>query len=248
MNRSTVQKKFAVVTGGSKGIGLAIVQNFLEKNYNVAFCYRNENDALIIINKLSKFRKKLFPIQADMANPEEIKHFFKQVIEQFERIDVLVNNVGITRDGLLAMMNDKDIQYLIDVNLISHIYCCREVLKVMLPQRDGNIINISSISAFHPNRGQAVYAATKGAIESFTRALAVEVASKNIRVNAIAPGIIKTSMTNELLDRYTNIIENRVLCRRVGDVEDIVCGVDYLLSNNYVTGEVININGGLTLS
>lgn len=248
MSTLEAQDQFAVVTGGSKGIGLAIVRYLLEKNYHVAFCYRNENDVSKILDELSQFRKKLLPVQADMANIEEVKHFIKQVEQQFGRIDVLVNNAGITRDGLLATMNDKDIQQLLDVNLISYIYCCREVLKVMLPQRIGNIINISSISASHPNRGQAIYAATKGAVESLTRALAVEVASKNIRVNAIAPGIIQTSMTNTLLDRYSSIIDNRILCKRVGYTEDIVHGVDYLLNNSYVTGEIININGGLTLS
>lgn len=248
MNTLKTQDQFAIVTGGSKGIGLAIVRSLLEKNYHVAFCYRNESDASKALDELSNFRQKLLPVQADMANIEALKYFIDQVTQKFDRIDLLVNNAGITRDGLLAIMNDKDIQQLLSVNLISYIYCCREVLKVMLPQRSGNIINLSSVSALHPNRGQAVYAATKGAIESLTRALAVEVASKNIRVNAIAPGIIQTSMTNVLLERYTNIVENRILCRRIGHVEDIVQGVNYLLNNNYVTGEIININGGLTLS
>jgi 3-oxoacyl-[acyl-carrier protein] reductase len=248
MSKLKIKNQFAVVTGGSKGIGLAITKYLLENNYYVAFCYRNENDASKALDELSHFRKKLLPFRADMSNIEEIKYFIEQVVQQFGRIDVLVNNAGITRDGLLVSMNDKDIQQLLNVNLISYIYCCREVLKVMLSQRSGNIINLSSISASYPNRGQVIYAATKGAIESITRALAVEMASKNIRVNAIAPGLIQTSMTSALIDQYTSIIENRILCRRVGHVEDIVHGVDYILKNSYVTGEIININGGLSLS
>ncbi|MGJ0636690.1 SDR family NAD(P)-dependent oxidoreductase [Xenorhabdus bovienii] len=242
-------KKCAIVTGGSKGIGRAIVLSLLEKGYRVAFCYRNEMPQTAdFIAEVTRDYPDVLPIRADLAKAEDVSTFINTVSEAFGRIDLLVNNVGITRDGLLATMETKDIELLINNNLLSYILCSREVLKVMIPQRSGHIINISSISAKRPNKGQSIYAATKGGIESLTRALAVEVAAKNIRVNAVAPGIIQTEMSESLLKTHKELINNKVLLKRVGTVREITSSVHFLIENNYITGEVINVNGGIALS
>lgn len=248
MNMVAAEKKYAIVTGGSKGIGKAIVNYLLENNFHVAFSYRQSKDAQALIKEFSWGKEYLLPIQADMAIKDECERFIIETFTQFGRIDLLINNVGITRDGLLAASSNQDIMKVINTNLMSYIFCCREALRFMLPQKQGNIINISSISAERPNKGQSVYAATKGAVESLTKALAVEVAPKNIRVNAISPGIIGTSMVEGLLKTHRDIIEKRTLLKRMGSVGNIIHGISYLLENDYVTGEVININGGLSLS
>ncbi|WP_340613826.1 SDR family NAD(P)-dependent oxidoreductase [Xenorhabdus thailandensis] len=241
--------KSAIVTGGSKGIGKAIVLSLLDKGYRVAFCYRHETPQLTdFIAEMKLTYPDILPIKADLAKAEDINAFITRVIGTFDRIDLLVNNVGITRDGLLATMETKDIELLINNNLLSYILCSREVLKVMIPQRSGQIINISSISATRPNKGQSIYAAAKGGIESLTRALAVEVAPKNIRVNAVAPGIIQTEMTETLLSTHKEIINNKVLLKRIGHVNEITSAIHFLIENSYITGEVININGGIALS
>ncbi|CDH19383.1 SDR family NAD(P)-dependent oxidoreductase [Xenorhabdus bovienii] len=242
-------KKCAIVTGGSKGIGRAIVLSLLDRGYRVAFCYRNETPQTAdFIAEVTQNYPDVLPIRVDLAKAEDVSTFINTVIEAFGRIDLLVNNVGVTRDGLLATMETKDIELLINNNLLSYILCSREVLKVMIPQRSGLIINISSISATRPNKGQSIYAATKGGIESLTRALAVEVAPKKIRVNAVAPGIIQTEMTESLLKTHKELINNKVLLKRVGNVSEITSAVHFLIENNYMTGEVINVNGGLSLS
>ncbi|OTA19021.1 3-ketoacyl-ACP reductase [Xenorhabdus beddingii] len=242
-------KKCAIVTGGSKGIGRAIVLKLLEKGYRVAFCYRNETPQTAdFIAQVTHDYPDILPVKVDLAKADDVSTFMNTVSEAFGRIDLLVNNVGITRDGLLAVMDTKDIELLINNNLLSYILCSREVLKVMIPQRSGHIINISSISASRPNKGQSIYAATKGGIESLTRALAVEVAAKKIRVNAVAPGIIQTEMTESLLKVNKDIINNKVLLKRVGHVSEITSAICFLIENNYMTGEIINVNGGIALS
>lgn len=248
MKISSPEKKYAIVTGGSKGIGKAIVNYLLDNQYHIAFSYRQSEDMQKLMDDAGDKKRYLLPICADMSVREECVKFISEAYLKFNRVDLLVNNVGITRDGLLATASDRDIYNILNTNLLSYIFCCREVLKIMLPQRYGNIINISSISAQRPNKGQSVYAATKGAIESMTKALSVEMAPKNIRVNAIAPGIIITEMVEIFLKSNQDIIKDRVFLRKPGDVVHVIRGVEYLLNNDYVTGEVININGGLSLT
>ncbi|MDC9613374.1 SDR family NAD(P)-dependent oxidoreductase [Xenorhabdus khoisanae] len=239
----------AIVTGGSKGIGRAVVLSLLDKGYRVAFCYRHDTPQTAdFIAQVTHDFPDTLPVRADLAKAEDVSAFINTVGEAFGCIDLLVNNVGITRDGLLATMETKDIELLINNNLLSYILCSREVLKAMIPQRHGHIINISSISAQRPNKGQSIYAATKGGIESLTKALAVEVAPKNIRVNAIAPGIIQTEMSENLLKTHKELINSKVLLKRVGVVSEITSAVHFLMENHYMTGEVINVNGGLALS
>ncbi|KMJ43823.1 hypothetical protein AB204_17625 [Xenorhabdus khoisanae] len=239
----------AIVTGGSKGIGRAVVLSLLDKGYRVAFCYRHDTPQTAdFIAQVTRDFPDTLPVRADLAKAEDVSAFINTVGEAFGCIDLLVNNVGITRDGLLATMETKDIELLINNNLLSYILCSREVLKAMIPQRHGHIINISSISAQRPNKGQSIYAATKGGIESLTKALAVEVAPKNIRVNAIAPGIIQTEMSENLLKTHKELINSKVLLKRVGVVSEITSAVHFLMENHYMTGEVINVNGGLALS
>ncbi len=248
MKTKPAKKKYAIVTGGSKGIGNAIVNYLLDNQYHVAFSYRQSKDIQQLMDAAGEGKKYLLPVCADMSIREECESFISEVYLHFGRVDLLINNVGVTRDGLLVSASNQDIYQTLETNLLSYIFCSREALKIMLPQRHGNIINISSVSAQRPNKGQSIYAATKGAIESLTKALSIEMAHKNIRVNAIAPGIIKTEMTESLLHSHKNIVKERVLLKTLGSVEHIILGVDYLLKNKYVTGEILNINGGLSLT
>ncbi|QMV13116.1 3-oxoacyl-ACP reductase family protein [Vibrio spartinae] len=240
----------ALVTGASRGIGRGVALGLAAKGYDVAFCYRrDENLANQLASDISQYGVNALPIQADVAECQDIESMFNQINYRFGRLDVLVNNAGITRDGLLATMSDDDMWDVIRTNLIGTMMCSRAAVKMMMMQRHGCIINISSISATKPNKGQSNYAATKGGVESFTRALAVEVARKNIRVNCIAPGVIQTEMVGELLADSGDLIRKKLLAKRLGNPEDISKAVLYLADpeNDFLTGEILSVNGGMAL-
>ncbi|ASA56075.1 3-oxoacyl-ACP reductase family protein [Vibrio gazogenes] len=240
----------ALVTGATRGIGRGVALSLAAKGYDVAFCYRrDENLANQLASDISQYGVNALPIQADVAEYQDIESMFNQINYRFGHLDVLVNNAGITRDGLLATMSDDDLWAVIRTNLIGTMMCSREAVKMMMTQRHGCIINISSISATKPNKGQSNYAATKGGVESFTRALAVEVARKNIRVNCIAPGVIQTEMVGELLADSGDLIRKKLLAKRLGNPEDISKAVLYLADpeNDFLTGEILSVNGGMML-
>ncbi|PTT87364.1 3-oxoacyl-ACP reductase FabG, partial [Pseudomonas sp. HMWF005] len=183
--------KVAVVTGGSRGIGRAIVLTLARAGYQIAFSYvRDEVAAMALRDEVQASGIDCLALQCDVGNGESIKAFFERVDQHFQRVDLLVNNAGITRDGLLATMSARDIVEVIQTNLIGTLLCCQQVVPGMMRQRSGCIVNISSVAAQKPGKGQSNYAAAKGGVESLTRALAVELAPRNIRVNAVAPGIV----------------------------------------------------------
>jgi 3-oxoacyl-[acyl-carrier protein] reductase len=172
-----------------------------------------------------------------------------RTVEHFGRIDLLVNNAGITADNLLAAMPDDDIERVLQTNLAGAIFCTRAAVRYLVAQRGGAIINLSSVAAARPGRGQSVYAAAKGGIEAFTRAMAVELAPRQIRVNAVAPGVIETDMSRAVATAGHGQIMDRLLVKRLGTVDDVARVVRFLAdpANSYITGEVINVTGGMKM-
>ncbi|QHF48792.1 3-oxoacyl-ACP reductase family protein [Pseudomonas sp. S49] len=241
--------KVAVVTGGSRGIGRAIVLALAGAGYQIAFSYvRDEVAAMALRDEVQASGIDCLALQCDVSNGDSIKAFFERIDQHFQRIDLLVNNAGITRDGLLATMSARDLIDVIQTNLIGTMLCCQQVVPGMLRQRSGCIVNISSVAAQKPGKGQSNYAAAKGGVESLTRALAVELAPRNIRVNAVAPGIVKTEMSTALIGSQEEEIQSRLLIKRYAEPEEIAEAVLYLADRGlYLTGEVLPVNGGLKM-
>ena len=244
-----MQAKTAVVTGGSRGIGKAIVLALASAGYQVAFSYvRDEAGAAAVRDQVESLGRDCLAAQCDIGDSHSIQRFFAQVEQRFERIDLLVNNAGITRDGLLATTSIEDISAVIQTNLIGTLLCCQQVVPTMMRQRQGSIINLSSVAAQKPGKGQSSYAAAKGGIEALTRALAVELAPRNIRVNAVAPGIVNTDMTTALVGAHQQEIQSRLLIKRFAEPQDIAEAVLYIAERgSYLTGEVLSVNGGLKM-
>lgn len=243
---SETNQKVAVVTGGSRGIGQAIVVALAEAGYHVVFSYASNKAAASEVEKtVSVFGVKALAVQANAANPLESQSVVDQALEKFGRIDVLVNNAGITKDTLLMRMSDDDWQRVIDTNLSGVFYTTRAAVKAMVKQRSGAIVNISSISGVYGNAGQANYAASKAGLIGFTKSVAKEVGSRGITANVIAPGFIVTDMTHGL---PTEKVVEHVPLRRLGQPEDIAKAVVFLVtSGGYITGQVIHVDGGLVL-
>lgn len=242
-------QKIAVVTGGSRGIGKAIVLALAGAGYQVAFSYvRDEASAAALQAQVEGLGRECLAVQCDVKEAPSIQAFFERVEQRFERIDLLVNNAGITRDGLLATQSLSDITEVIQTNLVGTLLCCQQVLPCMMRQRSGCIVNLSSVAAQKPGKGQSNYAAAKGGVEALTRALAVELAPRNIRVNAVAPGIVSTDMSQALVGAHEQEIQSRLLIKRFARPEEIAEAVLYLAERGlYVTGEVLSVNGGLKM-
>lgn len=240
------ETKVAVVTGGSRGIGKAIVIALAEAGYNVAFSYAsNKNAASEVENTVKVFGVECLAVQANSGEQLEAQALIDKTMEKFGRIDVLVNNAGITKDGLLVRMSDDDWQDVVDVNLSGAFYTTRAAGKVMMKQRSGHIVNISSISGVYGNAGQSNYSASKAGLIGFSKAVAKELGPRNVNVNVIAPGFVETDMTDGLpLEEATKHIP----LRKLGQPEDIAKAVVFLVtSGGYITGQVLQIDGGLTI-
>ncbi|WP_347784194.1 3-oxoacyl-ACP reductase family protein [Pseudomonas kurunegalensis] len=242
-------QKIAVVTGGSRGIGKSIVLALAGAGYQVAFSYvRDEASAAALQAQVEGLGRDCLAVQCDVKEAPSIQAFFERVEQRFERIDLLVNNAGITRDGLLATQSLSDITEVIQTNLVGTLLCCQQVLPCMMRQRSGCIVNLSSVAAQKPGKGQSNCAAAKGGVEALTRALAVELAPRNIRVNAVAPGIVSTDMSQALVGAHEQEIQSRLLIKRFARPEEIADAVLYLAERGlYVTGEVLSVNGGLKM-
>ena len=242
-------QKIAVVTGGSRGIGKSIVLALAGAGYQVAFSYvRDEASAAALQAQVEGLGRECLAVRCDVKDAPSIQAFFERVEQRFERIDLLVNNAGITRDGLLATQSLSDITEVIQTNLVGTLLCCQQVLPCMMRQRSGCIVNLSSVAAQKPGKGQSNYAAAKGGVEALTRALAVELAPRNIRVNAVAPGIVSTDMSQALVGAHEQEIQSRLLIKRFARPEEIADAVLYLAERGlYVTGEVLSVNGGLKM-
>lgn len=246
----TLEGRVALVTGGSRGIGKAIVESLAQSGAKVAFVYRsNQEAAEQLVQSLTAENHDVVAIQADVASKADADRVVNEVIDKWERLDILVNNAGIIRDGLLATMDEGDWKAVIDTNLGSVYNFCHAVMRQMMSQRYGRIVNISSVAAEFGNQGQVNYAASKGGIQGLTRCLATEVGRRNITVNAVAPGFIETDMTEAVRNAAEGEIKKHVSVRRLGTPEDVAQAVRFLAGEeaSYVTGHVLVVDGGLTL-
>lgn len=241
--------KSVIVTGGSRGIGRAIVELFVDEGADVTFFYRDKDAAANVIAALEKAGHEVVAEQVDVRDAQSSAEAVERVAERCGRIDVLVNNAGIIRDNLLAMLDDDDIRAVLDTNIGGVFNVTRAVVPHMVSQRSGKIVNISSVSGEKGGRGQTNYAASKGAINALTRALAVELAPRNITVNAVAPGVIETDMSREVRDRADDEIRARILLRRIGTPAEVARAVWFLASGyaDYITGHVLNVDGGFKM-
>ena len=241
---SANQRKVAVVTCGSRGIGRAIVVALAEAGFNVVFSYAaNKAAATEVENSVKVFGVDALAVQADAANPLEAQALIDKTQEKFGRIDALINNAGVTKDGLLMRMGDDDWTKVIDTNLTGCFYTVRAASRMMLKQRSGAIVNISSVSGVYGNAGQANYAASKAGLIGFTKSIAKEFGSRSITANVIAPGFIVTDMTENV--PKDKLLEHIPL-GRLGEPEDIAKTVLFLVtSGGYITGQVIQVDGGL---
>jgi 3-oxoacyl-[acyl-carrier protein] reductase len=246
-----LKDQVALVTGGSRGIGRAIVKELAAVGAKVAFVYRSGQDAAdSLVKEVTASEGVALAIQGDVAESGGASKVVEKVVGDWGRLDILVNNAGIIRDGLFVRMNDADWDAVINTNLRGTYAFCRAVIEQMaLRQRYGRIINVSSVAADHVNAGQTNYAASKGAINAFTRALAVEVASRNVTVNAIAPGFIATDMTDAIRNKAGDFIKKVIPMKRVGEPAEIAKVVVFLAgpAASYLTGQVITVDGGLSL-
>jgi 3-oxoacyl-[acyl-carrier protein] reductase len=240
----------ALITGGTKGIGKAIALELASSGFNVAINYRSESSDMEDLKKqIEEKGVTCFFAKADISIFEDCEKMIEEVFNYFGRIDVLVNNAGITKDTLLMRMKKEDFETVINVNLNGTFNCTRNVIPHMVKQRSGRIINISSVVGVVGNVGQTNYSASKAGIIGFTKSLAKEVASRNILVNAVAPGFIETNMTNVLSDTIKENILNQIPLKRMGTAEEVARVVKFLTSedSSYITGQVINIDGGMVM-
>ena len=243
-------KKVVLVTGATRGIGKQIAVTFAKEGYNVAVNYRTENENLENLKKeIEGLGVKCLAVKGDVSNYEECQDIAKEIIEKLGQIDVLVNNAGITKDTLFLRMKEEDFKQVIDVNLIGTFNMTKAVTTYMVKAKSGRIINLSSVVGISGNAGQANYASSKAGIIGFTKSLAKELASRNILVNAVAPGFITTDMTSVLKEDVKESILNNIPLKREGKPEEVANVVKFLASedSSYITGQVINIDGGMLM-
>ena len=246
----SLEGRVALVTGGSRGIGRAIVETLAADGARVAFVYHsNEAAAQEVVQQVESGGGECRAIQADVRSHDAAVGIIEELAEQWERVDILVNNAGIIRDGLLALMEPDAWDAVISTNLTSVYNFCQAATRQMMSRRYGRIINMSSVAASTANPGQANYAASKGGVEGFTRCIATELARRGITVNAVAPGFIETDMTEAVVSAAGADLRKRIPVRRLGKPEDIAHAVRFLAQeeSSYITGQVLTVDGGLTL-
>ena len=242
--------KVALVSGGGRGIGRAIVELFARDGMDVVFFYRdNATAAQEVADAVQAAGGRCEAIQVDVSHAAAVNDAVERIVERRGRIDVLVNNAGIVRDNLLGMLEDDDIRAVLDTNVVGAFNVTRAVARHMISKRAGRIVNLSSVAAQKGGRGQSNYAASKGAIEAFTRAMAVELASRRITVNCVSPGVIETEMSQQVRDLADDQIKARILLRRYGQAPDVAHAVWFLASRfaDYITGEVLHVDGGFKM-
>ena len=240
--------KVAIVTGGSGGIGRAIVQTLAAAGMDVVFTYRGNAAAAAEI-AAQNVDAKISSAPLDIRDSAACAAFAEKVFERTNRIDLLVNNAGVIRDNPLTAFEDDDVRMVLETNVNGTFNVTRAVLPYMISQRSGKIVNLSSVSGEKGGRGQTNYAASKGAIDAFTRSLAVEVAPRGITVNAVAPGIIETEMSRQVRERAGDQIKSRILLRRIGQPDEVAYAVWFLSSRyaDYITGQVLHVDGGFKM-
>jgi len=241
-------KRTILVTGGSRGIGRGICMAFAHADNRIYFNYSSDSEAAAQTEKLvADAGGCATGRRVNVASEKEVSEFVNQARDETGRVDVMVNNAGITRDGLIVRMKEADWDDVLDINLKGAFHCIKAASKIMLKQRCGRIINVTSVVGVSGNPGQANYAASKAGIIGLTKSVAKELASRDITVNAVAPGFIETDMTASLVDKAREAMVAQIPLGRAGTVRDIAAAVMFLASDHaaYITGQVIHINGGM---
>src|ERR1700675_4006612 len=246
----SLKDKVALVTGASQGIGWDIAQALVVAGAKVAVAARTEEKLALLVGEITAAGGEALALQMDVADAEQVKAGFKQVLEKFGRLDILVNNAAITRDGLAMRMKADDWDAVIRTNLTGAHLCIQQALPTMMKARAGRIINIASVVAQMGNSGQSNYVAAKAGLIGLTKAIAIEISSRNITVNAVAPGFIATPMTDVLSDKVKDELKTRIPLGRMGSARDVASAIVFLSSDEaaYITGHVLDVNGGLYLA
>ncbi|HEX9456913.1 MAG TPA: 3-oxoacyl-[acyl-carrier-protein] reductase [Candidatus Acidoferrum sp.] len=246
----SLKVKVALVTGASQGIGRDTALALSEAGAKVAVAARNEEKLTALVAEIAATGGEAFAVKMDVADAEQVKAGFKQVLEKFGRLDILVNNAAITRDGLALRMKQDDWEAVLRTNLTGAHLCTQQALHPMMRARAGRIINIASVVAQMGNAGQANYVAAKAGLIGLTKAIAMEIASRNVTVNAVAPGFIETPMTNVLPDKVKEDLKSRIPLGRLGSARDVAAAIVFLASDEacYITGHVLDVNGGMYLA
>lgn len=247
-----LKNKICIVTGANRGIGKEISKKFVEEGATVLGFARNLEALKKVEEELNSLNKGIFKgYKVDVSNSEEVNSTVKEIFGEYKRIDVLVNNAGVTKDMLLLLMKEEDFDFVINVNLKGVFLVTKAVAKIMRKQKEGSIINISSVVGIDGNIGQTNYSASKAGLIGMTKTWAKELTMKGeqIRVNAVAPGFIETDMTKNLSEDFKNAALERILLKRLGSAEEVAKVVLFLASDDssYITGQVIRIDGGLSL-
>lgn len=248
MSQKRLENKVAIITGGAQGIGKSIAVKLASEGANVVLVDVN----LDVANQTAKEIETQFSVstlvfKADVSNYKEVEEFVNAVIEKFNKIDILVNNAGITKDNLILRMTEEEWDKVLDINLKGAFNCIKAVSKFMMKQRSGRIINIASVVGLMGNAGQANYSASKGGLIALTKTVAKEFASRGVLVNAVAPGFIKTRMTDALTEEQKKKLTDFIPVNRLGEPEDVANAVWFLSieESSYITGQVISVNGGM---
>lgn len=250
MNKNTENKKTAIVTGGSRGIGQAICIKLAKSGKNLVINYAGNHEAAKKTKEAcEKLGAAVILVQGDVSRTEDCKALFDAADKQFGRIDILVNNAGITRDNLIVRMNEEDFDRVIEVNLKGVWNCMKLAARIMMKQRCGRIINMTSVVGVMGNAGQTNYAASKAGVIGLTKSMARELAARGVTVNAVAPGYIDTDMTAVLSSEMKEVIQNSIPMRRIGQSADIAELVEFLAKDEagYITGQVVHVDGGMAM-
>lgn len=246
-----LKDKNIIVTGATRGIGKEIALTLAQNGANIAINYRNYNEEVEeLINSIKEFGVDAIAVKCDVSKSDEVDNFISEVKNHFSSIDVLVNNAGITKDGLLLRMKDEDFNSVLDVNLKGTFNTTKSISPIMIKQKHGKIINISSVVGIVGNAGQCNYAASKAGVIGFSKSVARELASRNININVVAPGYIDTDMTKSLPDKVKDEILKSIPMKKMGNPKEVANLVLFLSSSlsDYITGQVINVDGGMVMA
>lgn len=244
-----LKDKVAIITGGARGIGREIALIFAREGARICVCDVSEEAVAAAVKDVESAGIEALGLKVDVTNSVQVEEMVGKVLDKFSKIDILINNAGITRDNLLLRMKEEDWDAVLNVNLKGTFNCTKAVSKVMIKQRSGKIVNVASIIGIMGNAGQANYAASKGGVISFTKSVAKELASRNINVNAIAPGFIKTDMTAKLSQEVVDVMLKMIPLGKLGAPLDVAKLALFLVSDDsaYITGEVIKVDGGMVM-